>query len=228
MQFHSPIDALRFCFSCGSELREAEKFVNPLPPSSKSTFSQPFKEKHIGEVERIVWSSLIWVSYVNQVLHTVWCNISDEAAGEIWNWSLLEAKPVTPSFGGGGGRGGGWGIGEWYPSIYPYASVHIQDIVFRYPKSAAYLGQFAFKIHDFSHLLFRVALCTQEFGDLCHVVHIRLDHLLSSYGMRSRISRQGPEPCTLQSITGIHHLRMLEVDFSLQAEPRLFNLRYRK
>ena len=28
----------------------------------------------------------------SQVLHTVWCNISGEAAGEIWNWSLLGMK----------------------------------------------------------------------------------------------------------------------------------------
>ena len=27
-----------------------------------------------------------------QVLPTVWCNISGEAAGEIWNWSLLGVK----------------------------------------------------------------------------------------------------------------------------------------
>ena len=26
----------------------------------------------------------------SQVLHTVWCNIFGEAAGEIWNWSLFE------------------------------------------------------------------------------------------------------------------------------------------
>ena len=26
------------------------------------------------------------------VLHTVWCNISGEAAGEIWKWSLLGVK----------------------------------------------------------------------------------------------------------------------------------------
>ena len=26
------------------------------------------------------------------VLHTVWCNITGEAAGEIWTWSLLEVK----------------------------------------------------------------------------------------------------------------------------------------
>ena len=30
----------------------------------------------------------------SQVLHTVWCNISGEAAGEIWNWSLLGVKKV--------------------------------------------------------------------------------------------------------------------------------------
>ena len=28
----------------------------------------------------------------SQVLHTVWCNNSDEAAGEIWNWSPSGAK----------------------------------------------------------------------------------------------------------------------------------------
>ena len=27
-----------------------------------------------------------------QVLHTVWCNVSGEAAGKIWNWSLLGVK----------------------------------------------------------------------------------------------------------------------------------------
>ena len=27
-----------------------------------------------------------------QVLHTVWCNISGEAAEEIWHWSLLGVK----------------------------------------------------------------------------------------------------------------------------------------
>ena len=31
----------------------------------------------------------------SQVLHTVWCNISGEAAGEIWNWSLLGVKGLT-------------------------------------------------------------------------------------------------------------------------------------
>ena len=28
----------------------------------------------------------------SQTLHTGWCNISGEAAGEIWNWSLLGVK----------------------------------------------------------------------------------------------------------------------------------------
>ena len=34
----------------------------------------------------------------SHVLHTVWCNISGEAAGEIWNWSLLGVRELTPSF----------------------------------------------------------------------------------------------------------------------------------
>ena len=32
----------------------------------------------------------------SQVIHTVWCNISGEAAGEIWNWSLLGVKRLSP------------------------------------------------------------------------------------------------------------------------------------
>ena len=31
----------------------------------------------------------------SQVLHTVWCNISGEAAGGIWNWSLLGVKGLA-------------------------------------------------------------------------------------------------------------------------------------
>ena len=31
----------------------------------------------------------------NQVLHTVWCNISGEAAGDIWNWSLLGVEGLS-------------------------------------------------------------------------------------------------------------------------------------
>ena len=31
----------------------------------------------------------------SQVLHTVWCNISGEAAGEIWNWSLFGMKGLN-------------------------------------------------------------------------------------------------------------------------------------
>ena len=31
----------------------------------------------------------------SQVLHTVWCNVSGEAAGEILNWSLLGVKGLA-------------------------------------------------------------------------------------------------------------------------------------
>ena len=31
----------------------------------------------------------------SQVLHTVWCYISGEAAGEIWHWSLLGVKEFS-------------------------------------------------------------------------------------------------------------------------------------
>ena len=33
----------------------------------------------------------------SQVLHTVWCNISGDAVGEIWNWSFLGMKRLTSS-----------------------------------------------------------------------------------------------------------------------------------
>ena len=61
------------------------------PPSSKSKSSQPFIEKCTSEVLRI--GSIImfhrheW-DMKSQVLHTEWCYISGEAAGEIWNSSL--------------------------------------------------------------------------------------------------------------------------------------------
>ena len=32
----------------------------------------------------------------SQVLHTVWCYISGEASGEIWNWSLLSFWAIVP------------------------------------------------------------------------------------------------------------------------------------
>ena len=53
---------------------------------------------YINEVVRVGCILIIWVSYMkSQVLHTVWCNISGEAAGEIWNWSYLGVKGLTRS-----------------------------------------------------------------------------------------------------------------------------------
>ena len=66
-------------------------------PSSKSTFSpQPLKEKCISEVVRI--GTIFFQSestMKREVLHTVWCNITGEATGEIWTWSLLGVKGLT-------------------------------------------------------------------------------------------------------------------------------------
>ena len=33
-----------------------------------------------------------------KVPHTVWCNISGEAVGEIWNWSLLGVKGLMMAY----------------------------------------------------------------------------------------------------------------------------------
>ena len=60
-------------------------------PSSKSTFSQPFKEQYISEVVRIGSIIILHLSKAMKswILHTMWCIFTGEAAGEIWNWSLL-------------------------------------------------------------------------------------------------------------------------------------------
>ena len=62
-------------------------FVSSTPklPSSKHTFSQQFDQKMYCHLSSEKAMKL-------QVLHTVWRNISGEAAGEIWNWTLLVVK----------------------------------------------------------------------------------------------------------------------------------------
>ena len=52
------------------------------PDLSTNTFTPKLK-KYILPSEQAMKS---------QVLHTMWCNISGEAAGEIWKWSLLGVK----------------------------------------------------------------------------------------------------------------------------------------
>ena len=42
-----------------------------------------------------IWVSDEWPSSAILMLYFCWCNISGEAAGEIWNWSLLGVKAVT-------------------------------------------------------------------------------------------------------------------------------------
>ena len=51
------------------------------------------KRKCIGYVVRI--GSIIMFHLKSQVLQTVWCYITGEAAGEIWNWLLLEMKGLS-------------------------------------------------------------------------------------------------------------------------------------
>ena len=49
----------------------------------------------------------------SQVLHTVWCNISGEAAGEIWHWSLLGVKGLNV-----------WLSGSLSPKTVPHSQYH--------------------------------------------------------------------------------------------------------
>ena len=54
------------------------------------TFSQPFREKCMGDVVRIGSITILHPSKLWEAkYHIVWCNISGEATGEIWYWSLL-------------------------------------------------------------------------------------------------------------------------------------------
>ena len=64
------------------------------PFTQKGHSPNLLKEKCISEVVRI-GSIIIFHSepaMESQVLHTVWCYFSGEAAGESWRWSLLEVK----------------------------------------------------------------------------------------------------------------------------------------
>ena len=63
-------------------------------PCSKSTFSNPLKENLCKwGSENCYWTIFHQRNpWWSNVLHTAWCYISGEAAGEIWNWSLLEVK----------------------------------------------------------------------------------------------------------------------------------------
>ena len=68
--------------------------LNLSLPRCKVTFSQPFKENCMPEVVRIGSIIIFHLSkpVKSQVLHTVWCKISGEVAGEMLNFSLLAEK----------------------------------------------------------------------------------------------------------------------------------------
>ena len=62
-------------------------------PSSKSTFSRHLLKKCVSEIELVEnWYSINHPSsewaMKSQALHTVWCYISSEAAGQIWHHSV--------------------------------------------------------------------------------------------------------------------------------------------
>ena len=61
-------------------------------PSLKSTFSQPFKDKCISDVVRIGSVIIFHLSKVWKAKFFMLCDVSGEAAGEIWNRSLLGVK----------------------------------------------------------------------------------------------------------------------------------------
>ena len=65
--------------------------LDALHSQIKKIIRAPTQPKCISEAMRI---SSEW-AMKGQVLHTLWCNISGEAAGEIWHWSLLGVKGVN-------------------------------------------------------------------------------------------------------------------------------------
>ena len=74
----------------------------------------------------------------SQVLHTVWCHISCEAAGEFWHWSLSGVKGLIQSvclsghvlsYWGGGGEGGE--KGEKKIDLHKFLQFQCQAIIGR-------------------------------------------------------------------------------------------------
>ena len=66
--------------------------VNPLTPSSKGSFSQPYKERGISVAVRISSISIFHLSKLWKSNFFILCDVIFlvwQAAGEIWNWSLL-------------------------------------------------------------------------------------------------------------------------------------------
>ena len=97
---------------------------------SKLTFSQPFRKKCINEVVRIFWYEYAMKSHV---LHAVRCNISGEAAGEIWHWSALRKQsrhcsyPTALSWVETPGHPGAQQWTRWVALMSPHASVWKPD-----------------------------------------------------------------------------------------------------
>ena len=66
---------------------EFDEFHPSTPKFKKHILPNIYREMYKRCSENLVVRSFfIWIS------HTVWCNISGEAAGEIWDWSLLGVK----------------------------------------------------------------------------------------------------------------------------------------
>ena len=68
----------------------------PFHSKLKNVHSPNLLKRKVSEVVRIGSITIFHLSKLwSQVLHTVWCNISGEAAGETWNWSLLGVKGLS-------------------------------------------------------------------------------------------------------------------------------------
>ena len=87
LKYGRPSVAITFNKNCshkkGSDLTDNQSLSGSLP-SSRSTFSQPFKDRCISEVARIGSLIIFHLSKAmkSQILHTMSCNISGEVAGE--------------------------------------------------------------------------------------------------------------------------------------------------
>ena len=115
---------------------KVKKYI--LPTFSREMYkwgSENWYENHLS----------IWVSYEKPILHTVWCNMTGEARGEIWTWSLLGVKVLK----------GNWGLKKrlmWSPSKFHHGGPHIthskQNFSSEFSKIGARLEFESFESYD--------------------------------------------------------------------------------
>ena len=98
----------------------------------------------------------------SQVLLTVWCNVSGEAAGEIWHWSLSGVKGLTHSR-----ERLKFGIIKYCYTLMPFHYCH--NILFYGTSNMNFHYQFE-PDPQTHYIFFKVAYTTYYVATLCNIV----------------------------------------------------------